>query len=131
MFAADVQADVHLSALRASALRRVQRSEARSVKLTDLNPVWTTPLGESEPNGVRILVIDCPCMRGHRRRIPLGQPEMKNFRDAETGCYVWQCDTYDLASMTLYPSLDFGCWHGHISKGATLRVGGTVKVKPS
>lgn len=101
------------------------------MKLTDLNPVWTTPLGGREPNGVRILVIDCPCLRGHRRRIPLGQPGMSSFTDGDTGVYVWQCSSYDLASMTLYPSLDFGCWHGHMKNGATIRVGGTEPVKPS
>jgi hypothetical protein len=110
----------------------MQRSEARTVKLTDLHPEWATPVGGTEPNGVRILVIDCPCLRrGHRRRIPLAQPGMKNFRDAETHCYVWQCSSYDLAGITLYPSLDFGCWHGHVKNGATLRVGGTEPVKPS
>jgi Family of unknown function (DUF6527) len=131
MFAPDVQARVYLSALRASALSGVQRNEARFVKLTDLNPVWTTPEGGHEPNGVRILVIDCPCGQKHRRRIPLGQPKMKEFRDAETTCFVWQCTSYDLAGMTLYPSLDFGCWHGYVKNGELLRVGGTEPVKPS
>jgi hypothetical protein len=127
MFAADVQAGIYLSALRASALWRMQGSEARAVKLTDLNPVWTTPEGGREPNGVRILVIDCPCGSGHRHRVRLGQPGMSSFTDNETGVFVFQCSTYDLAGMTIYPSLDWGCWHGFVKEGETIRKG---KVKP-
>jgi hypothetical protein len=91
------------------------------VKLTDLNPVWTTPVGGHEPNGVQILVLDCPCGRGHRLRLPLGSPGQSQRTDTETGCFVWQRDSNDFATLTLYPSVRTSCCHVHISKGEVTR----------
>jgi Family of unknown function (DUF6527) len=72
------------------------------MKLEDLNAYVTESY----------LVFDCPCGKcGGRIRVNVG-PEFTN-RD---GRPVWQM-TGSFPNLTLNPSINAGCWHGHIVDG--------------
>lgn len=68
-------------------------------------------LSELSPKLVAdILVFDCPCGNcGGRVRVPL-TPLIENGRS-------WQHSGEFLDSLSLTPSVNAGCWHGHITNG--------------
>ena len=71
------------------------------MKLRDLNPKFV--------NG--ILVFDCPCGNcGGRVRVPVA-PRVEND-------HSWQSSGEYPDMLTLTPSVNAGCWHGHITNGA-------------
>lgn len=71
------------------------------MKLSNLNP----KLGSDS-----VLVFDCPCGKcGGRIRVPLAPA-------TDSKGQSWQ-HTGELANLTLVPSVNAGCWHGHIQNG--------------
>jgi uncharacterized protein DUF6527 len=70
-------------------------------------------LSELEPKLTSdVLTFDCPVCKGedsHRIRVPL-KPRVDH-----TGL-AWD-HSGDLENMTLHPSVNAGCWHGHVTNG--------------
>ncbi len=71
-------------------------------------------LAELDPviNANNVLIFDCPNCRDHRIRVPLSPTGKK----LEGGPLGWGY-TGDLSNLTLDPSVNAGCWHGHIENG--------------
>ncbi len=71
------------------------------MKLVDLNP---------QLDSENVLSFDCPCGAGHKIRVPIGAPN----RAGE----VWSSSGDFPASFSITPSINAGCWHGHVTNGA-------------
>lgn len=72
------------------------------MKLADLDPKLAA----------NVLSFDCPCGAGHKIRVPIGA-QLPNRSAGE----VWQASGEFPASFTITPSIDAGCWHGHVTDG--------------
>lgn len=93
------------------------------MKLSELNPSWV--VGDvmkcfpMERGGMG-LSFDCPVHRNHRLVVmfsnPIdGQPPVSDQN-------LWHRDGEDFESLTLGPSIDSNCWHGHIVNGEVTTV---------
>jgi hypothetical protein len=104
------------------------------MKLTDLNPEWTSAGGQGVtetatekpvPLRERLGVsLDCPCGCPHRLHLPFANPP-DGLGPTWPG-YSWQRSGETFHDLTLTPSIQrerpARCWHGFITSGEIVTV---------
>lgn len=89
-------------------------------KLTELNPEWTGVMRQNSGEGI---VFDCPaCGPRHRLAAYFSNPLDGKEHLPRPQNQIWQRDGKTFETLTISPSIDYGCFHGWVERGWVIAV---------